>query len=231
MGCPRTGRPGAGRSLPAVGALPAALAAGRLGAWYTGRGPVCGVITRRAGALGAAGLAAALGGVAGGGAGVGGFAGACVAGAVPTTVAGAAGGATGRFTSGAPAAAVAAAARGSGPAGAPAAGATPGLAPGAAAAAGFAAALAAGLTGPPSARTVCRVMAFSTSPGLEIPDRSILVFSSPGIGRALLAALRAALSDAAAAACARKCARTFSASSGSTELECVFLPVTPAWGR
>jgi hypothetical protein len=73
-------------------------------------------------------------------------------------------------------------------------------------------------------------MAFSTSPGLEIPERSILVLSSPGSGRALLAAVRAALSDAAAA-WAWKCFRTLSASSGSIELECVFFPTTPAWGR
>jgi hypothetical protein len=54
IGCPGTGRPGAG--LPwcgrAVPVFDAAGVAGRTGAVYTGRGPVCGTISRRGGACG-----------------------------------------------------------------------------------------------------------------------------------------------------------------------------------
>jgi len=98
---------------------------------------------------------------------------------------------------------------------------------GTAPAADFAGVLAA--AGAASACTVCRVMAFSTSPGLEIPVRSILVLISPGRGRAADRAARDAAS-CAASACTRKCWRTFSASSGSMELECVFFSLTPIFG-
>jgi len=52
IGCPGTGRPGAGR-----GGAPGA----GIGALYTGRGPVCGMIMRRGGGTGAAGLSGATG--------------------------------------------------------------------------------------------------------------------------------------------------------------------------
>ncbi len=72
----------------------------------------------------------------------------------------------------------------------------------------------------------CCVIAFSTSPGREICDKSILVLisSSPRSGRA----------DRADGVCAsdepRRCTRTFSASCSSSELECVFFSVTPTRG-
>jgi hypothetical protein len=77
-----------------------------------------------------------------------------------------------------------------------------------------------------AAGACCLRMAFRTSPGREILDRSILVLiSSPTsrLGRAGLAAVCASLA-------ARKYARTFSASCSSTELECVFFSVTPTSG-
>jgi hypothetical protein len=73
----------------------------------------------------------------------------------------------------------------------------------------------------------CCVMAFSTSPGLEICDKSILVLisSSPRNGRA----------ERADGVCAsdepRRWTRTFSASCSSSELEWVFFSVTPTIGR
>ena len=72
----------------------------------------------------------------------------------------------------------------------------------------------------------CCVMAFSTSPGREMCDKSILVLisSSPRNGRA----------DRADGVCAsdepRMWARTFSASCSSSELEWVFFSVTPTSG-
>jgi hypothetical protein len=72
----------------------------------------------------------------------------------------------------------------------------------------------------------CCVMAFSTSPGREMCDKSILVLisSSPRSGRA----------DRADGVCAsdepRMWARTFSASCSSSELEWVFFSVTPTSG-
>src|SRR5450755_1666363 len=69
----------------------------------------------------------------------------------------------------------------------------------------------------------CWVMAFSTSPGREICDKSILVLisSSPRSGRA----------ERADGVCAsdepRRWIRTFSASCSSSELEWVFFSVTP----
>src|SRR5260370_482828 len=68
------------------------------------------------------------------------------------------------------------------------------------------------------------MMAFSTSPGFEMCDKSILVLIqsvSTRLARAVFAALWASPE-------ARKCARTFSASWSSSELECVFFSVTPA---
>jgi len=100
-------------------------------------------------------------------------------------------------------------------------------------AAGFAAGAAAGLA---AGRCGCRASsssscflartAFSTSPGLEMCERSIF-------GTIAGAAWRVcpdAACPAGFASCA-KCARTFSASSSSSELECVLPPATPSSGR
>jgi len=97
---------------------------------------------------------------------------------------------------------------------------------GAAGAAGFVAARAAG-RGAGGAGVVCLVMAFSTSPGLEILERSILVLISLAAGRAA----RFSLAEDAASAWPRKWRRTFSASSAPMELECVFFSLTPISGR
>ena len=63
MGCPGTGRPGVGRGL--VADCWPACARGwdgaEGGAWYTGRGPVCGTIMRGLGAAGCAGAEGATG--------------------------------------------------------------------------------------------------------------------------------------------------------------------------
>jgi hypothetical protein len=67
------------------------------------------------------------------------------------------------------------------------------------------------------------IIAFSTSPGFEICDRSIFVLISSGSTRPVRAALFALWFSLEA----RKCARTFSASCSSIELECVFFSVTP----
>ncbi len=85
---------------------------------------------------------------------------------------------------------------------------------------------AAGRTGAADASFFC-VMAFSTSPGREMCDRSILVLisSSPRRGRA-----ERADGDCASAE-PRMWARTFSASCSSSELEWVFFSVTPTIGR
>ena len=71
---------------------------------------------------------------------------------------------------------------------------------------------------------VCLLMAFSTSPGLEIFERSILGLISAAAG-----ALR--FSAALASAAFAKCLRTLSASSCSSELEWLFFSVTPMLGR
>jgi hypothetical protein len=70
------------------------------------------------------------------------------------------------------------------------------------------------------------VMAFSTSPGREMCDKSILVLisSSPRSGRAERADV-VCVSDEP-----RRCTRTFSASCSSSELEWVFFSVTPTSG-
>jgi hypothetical protein len=70
-------------------------------------------------------------------------------------------------------------------------------------------------------------MAFSTSPGREMCDKSILVLisSSPRSGRADRA------DDVCASDEPRMWARTFSASCSSSELEWVFFSVTPTIGR
>jgi hypothetical protein len=70
------------------------------------------------------------------------------------------------------------------------------------------------------------VIAFRTSPGREMCERSIfvLISSSPRSGRADFAAGVAASDEP------RRCTRTFSASCSSRELECVFFSVTPTIG-
>ena len=71
------------------------------------------------------------------------------------------------------------------------------------------------------------MMAFSTSPGLEMCDRSIFVLISSGAA----CVWRAGLAVPEASAEPRKWLRTFSASCSSRELECVFFSVTPTWGN
>ena len=70
IGCPGTGRPGAGRIVPAgdaVGDMDATGAIGRGGgALYTGRGPVCGTIMRGAGGCGGPATAGGRGAATGG---------------------------------------------------------------------------------------------------------------------------------------------------------------------
>ncbi len=73
----------------------------------------------------------------------------------------------------------------------------------------------------------CCVIALSTSPGLEMCDKSTLVrISSSGWA----ARDRGAGPAWARSCCARKWARTRSTSSASSELECVFFSVTPIRG-
>lgn len=165
-----------------------------------------------------------------GGGGVTGLVGAGRGGTVGVTAAGAWGGttgATGGATGGRCAATVAgvtilgATGAGGGVAGAAGFGATgaAGLASGAGGAAGFGGAAGAGGAG----GCFLSRMAFSTSPGLEICDRSILVLISSG--------LACDARDDLPAPCPSpepwKCARTFSASCSSSELECDFFSVMP----
>jgi hypothetical protein len=70
------------------------------------------------------------------------------------------------------------------------------------------------------------IIAFRTSPGLDMLERSILVLISSGSKRLG----RAALLDTEASLVERKCARTLSASWSSRELEWVFFSVTPTTG-
>jgi hypothetical protein len=83
-----------------------------------------------------------------------------------------------------------------------------------------------GRTGAAEASFFC-VIAFSTSPGREMCDKSILVLisSSPRRGRAERA------DEDCASAEPRMWTRTFSASCSSSELEWVFFSVTPTIGR
>jgi hypothetical protein len=90
------------------------------------------------------------------------------------------------------------------------------------------------ITGGVAGRTGCGgaaasffcVIAFNTSPGREMCDKSILVLisSSPRDGREERA------DDVCASDEPRMWARTFSASCSSRELECVFFSVTPTIG-
>jgi hypothetical protein len=218
---------------------------------YTGRGPVCGTIMRGrgvcgAGALDAAGLAAiGAEGAAGGGA-------AMAAGGAASATGGVAGGGTGGrgaagITGGAEAATgggvtggagavnvgrgvgVGTTSRGGIAAGL-GGGVTAGLAAGTlgAAAAGLVSIGGGGIAGRAGATGACCFarIAFSTSPGLEMWERSILVLissESTRLARAARPALWASLR-------ATKWARTFTASCSSSELEWVFFSVTPTSG-
>ncbi len=232
-----------------AGALVCATGATGLGggALYTGRGPVWGTIMRGGGgcgdpvtAVGVGGRGAATGergaadavieGTVGAGAGgrttvvgpgTAGRGGAETAGGVGVKVGAmlAAGfSATGAATSGGGAGEVAAGIEG-------ATGAGIGLATGGPTAGFAATGGVAGRAGGASASFFC-VMAFSTSPGREICDKSILVLisSSP----------RSARAERADGVCAsdepRRWTRTFSASCSSSELEWVFFSVTPTMG-
>ena len=83
-----------------------------------------------------------------------------------------------------------------------------------------------GRTGGAAAASFFCVIAFSTSPGREMCDKSILVLisSSPRNGRAERA------EEDCASAEPRMWTRTFSASCSSNELEWVFFSVTPTSG-
>jgi hypothetical protein len=72
----------------------------------------------------------------------------------------------------------------------------------------------------------CLRMAFSTSPGLDMLERSILVL----ISSASMRPGREGFEEFCAELAARINARTFSASWSSTELECDFFSVTPTSG-
>jgi hypothetical protein len=81
-----------------------------------------------------------------------------------------------------------------------------------------------GLAGCGGAAACCLpIIALSTSPGLEICDRSIFVLMLSASGREA----RGDFPAPEASPEARKCTRTFSASWSSSELECVFFSVTP----
>jgi len=254
IGCPGTGRPGAGRMVPAgdeVGDMDATGATGRGGgALYTGRGPVCGTIMRGAGGwggpattggrgagtggwvaadaeiVGAAGDAGGATTAAGGGVGRGA--------AIGVVVEAEMDGAVGVTLAGFSARGAATAGRAGGITGvAVAAGieGTPGGGVGRAAGgatAGFAttAGGAGGRIGAGAAASFFCVIALSTSPGREMFDKSILVLisSSPRSGRAARA------DGACASDEPRRWIRTFSASCSSSELEWVFFSVTPTMG-
>jgi len=214
--------------------------AGRTGALYTGRGPVCGTIMRGGGADGRGGAGGALADAAGGATAeetcAGGVAGR-IGGAMTdddvtdeaATDDDAAGGATaGRaWVTGTAGDVIAGVAAGFDAAAATvvgrltaAGGAVTGFSAGAGGAAGR------GATGGTTASFRC-VIAFNTSPGREMCDRSILVLisSSPRAVRELdLPA------EDEPSAEERMYTRTFSASCSSRELECVFFSVTPTSG-
>jgi len=68
------------------------------------------------------------------------------------------------------------------------------------------------------------MMAFNTSPGFEMCERSIFVLISSGLNGAGRDALLEAEDPSPEP---RRCARTLAASCSSRELECVFFSVTP----
>ena len=271
IGWPGTGRPGAGRE--------GAAACGRGGgAWYTGRGPVCGITMRRCGTIGWPGFGAPGRACAVGAAGCVLAAGCCgmdagiteigastgKAGSASAAGGGATTGASGVTSSSADAAWISAtsstggsgARAASGPLYTGRAGASAGglirRGAGTSGAAGAGGAGAAGLTvtggagfgigfaddagtaigfgsgfgsGRAGAEACCffASSSFSTSPGLETWDQSILV-SIPSAARP------AVLAEAEELPPPVMCARTFSASSTVMELEWVFFSVTPTSG-
>jgi hypothetical protein len=95
---------------------------------------------------------------------------------------------------------------------------------GAGAAGGFAAA--AGFGGAGGGSVVCLRIALNTSPGFEIFERSILVLMPAGSADTDALDFEGFSSPAPA-----KCLRTRSARSGSSELEWLFLSLTPMVGR
>jgi hypothetical protein len=248
MGWPGTGRPGAARIAPPIG-TPGCTGggAGLIGALYTGRGPVWGTIMRGAGGGGADGRGATGGALAdtAGGAAASGTANGDTVGRIVGALAGA--DATGDGVAGDEAGGGATTARAGvteaagdaliegGTAGFGVGGATVvgRLTAAGGAVAGFSAgagvtvgAAGRGATGGATASFRC-VIAFNTSPGREMCDRSILVLisSSPRAPRELdLPA------EDEPSAEERMYTRTFSASCSSRELECVFFSVTPTNG-
>jgi hypothetical protein len=228
-GCPWLACDGMGRR--AIG-VPGCGAAGAVGAKYTGRGPVCGTIIRRNGTPDETGRGAGVCAdgraasppVGGGGATVetDGRCATALAGGTAAVAGAECGGAmragvwlTGDATGGATGGAACGAAAGW--VGAGGACTTCAAAAGAVLVSGGAAECAAN-----GGLAVCWI-AFSTSPGLEIFDRSILVLISSSVRAFVSLGL-------AASACPAKCWRTRSASSTSIELEWVFFSVTPTFG-
>ncbi len=218
------------------------------GALYTGRGPVCGTIMRGAGVCGAAATGGAAGRGVLGATGAAGDAEAAIDGVAgadgvttaagggagrgdgATTVGGAGGTGTAGFSAAGGTIAGRAAIAGvcgaeTGACGADVAAGTAGFAGGATTVGLGGAGGGAGRGGGAAAASFFWVMAFSTSPGREMCDRSILVFisSSPR-------SVRAARADDCASDEPRMWARTFSASCSSSELEWVFFSVTPTRG-
>ena len=96
---------------------------------------------------------------------------------------------------------------------------------GAGVAGGFAAATVFGFGGAGGGSEVCLRIALNTSPGFEIFERSILVLIPAG--SELVDDFALGFSSPAPA----KCLRTRSARSGSSELEWLFLSLTPIVGR
>jgi hypothetical protein len=222
---------------------------GLIGALYTGRGPVCGTIMRGAGGGGATGRGAtgdAAGALAVTTGAVDAAGGACIAGGVTRRGGAATGGedGTGVDIGAAGGGAAVFSAGGTmtgrggttGAAGGALMGATGDAATGRLTTAvcggmGFSTGGATGAIGAATGRggiagaaaSFFCVIAFSTSPGREMCDRSILVLisSSPRLEREIFFA------DDELSPAERMWARTFSASCSSRELECVFFSVTP----
>ena len=92
---------------------------------------------------------------------------------------------------------------------------------------GGAAGRAAGAGGGTACCCCLPIIAFSTSPGFEMCERSILVLISSGAE----VAEREVLDAPCPSLEPRKCLRTFSASWSSSELEWVFFSVTPTSGN
>ncbi len=250
IGWPGTGRPGAGRA-PAGAVDKPAGGAGRKGALYTGRGPVCGTIIRGGGACGAAGaarldwparrerrlpearrVAVARQLVLWTACAAGAAAAALQAAAQPeppgprTEAAAGAAGAVNVGRGVAVGTTNFGAASGGGVGGFGAGGFAAG---GAGAATGLVStggAVADGGAAAAAGPCCLLMMAFSASPGLEMWERSILVLISSASARPG----REDRLEVCAWLAARNCARTLSASWSSRELEWLFFSVTPTSG-